>query len=435
MNELLSAPSQAVRRVGPREGIMSIPSAGWIAKIARRTVFSRLSRIVHGTIIVIDGPDRHTFGQASIDGQLHATIAVCNPRCYIDVALYGAIGAGQSYGRGDWECDDLTTLVRLFVLNRTLLDGMEQGIARLCRPGLKAFHRWHRNTKNGSRHNIAAHYDLSNEFFALMLDQTMMYSCAYFQRESSTLAEASDAKNDLICRKLGLLPQDHVLEIGTGWGGFALYAARHYGCRLTTATISQAQYEKATERINAAGLSDRVTVLFIDYRDLPNLQTRFDKLVSIEMIEAVGHEYYRTFFEICDRMLKPDGLMLVQAITIDERQYERAKQSVDFIQRFIFPGSCIPSVNSLCHAMAEASDLSVIQLQDIGAHYPPTLRAWRQNVWANLHEVTRLGFSEEFLRLWDFYLCYCEGGFLERSISTVHLLFAKPAWRQPAIGY
>ena len=430
MNELLSTPSRIPNRTGPGKRTIKNPSSGWITKIARRAVFLRLNRIAHGVIIVIEGPDRHFFGQISNDGDLQVVIEVRDPRCYIDVAFSGTIGAGESYGRGDWECDDLTTLVRLFALNRTLLAGMERGMARLCMPGLKAIHRWHRNTRSGSRDNIAAHYDLSNEFFALMLDQTMMYSCAYFQREGSTLAEASNAKNDLICRKLSLLPEDHVLEIGTGWGGFALYAARQYGCRVTTATISQAQYEWATDRINAEGLSDRVTVLLRDYRDLPQLQTRFDKLVSIEMIEAVGHEYYRAFFDVCGRMLKPNGLMLVQAIIIEERRYEQAKQSVDFIQRFIFPGSCIPSVSSLCHAMARASDLSVIQLQDIGAHYPPTLRAWRRNVQENIQQIRRLGFRNEFLRLWDFYLCYCEGGFLERSISTVHLLFAKPAWRQ-----
>jgi cyclopropane-fatty-acyl-phospholipid synthase len=220
-----------------------------------------------------------------------------------------------------------------------------------------------------------------------------------------------------------------VLEIGTGWGGFALYAAQHRGCRITTVTISQSQYERAAERIAAAGLSDRVTLLLMDYRDLPSLNMRFDKVVSIEMIEAVGHEYYRTFFEVCSRMLKPSGLMLMQAITIDERQYRRAKRAVDFIQWCIFPGSCIPSLNALCAAMADASDLNVIHLQDIGAHYPPTLKAWRRNIGINLQRIGQLGFSDEFIRRWEFYLCYCEGGFLERSISAVHLLFAKPAWR------
>jgi len=245
-------------------------------------------------------------------------------------------------------------------------------VARLSAPLLKVAHRLRRNTKTGSRQNIAAHYDLSNEFFTQMLDRTMMYSCAYFQRPDNTLEEASRAKLDLICRKLHLTEDDHLVEIGSGWGGLACHAAKTYGCRVTTTTISRAQYELAVRRVREDGLSDRVRVLLTDYRDLPALGLRFDKLVSVEMIEAVGHEYYPTFFDVCSRLLKPDGLMLLQAITIDERYYERAKRSVDFIQRFIFPGSCIPSVNTLCRAMAQASDFSLLHLQDIGAHYPPT---------------------------------------------------------------
>jgi cyclopropane-fatty-acyl-phospholipid synthase len=423
-----------MRGAGRATTVRREPSAGWFGKLARTAVLSRLARITRGAITVIDGCERRVFGHVSQRSDLHATITIRDARCYVDVAINGTIGAGESYGRGDWECDELTTLVRLFVLNHSLLDGMDRGLARMCVPWVKVLHRRHRNTKKGSRANIAAHYDLSNEFFALMLDHTMMYSCAYFDRKPGSLAEASSAKNELICDKLAISNRDHVLEIGTGWGGFALYAAQHRGCRITTVTISQAQYEKAAERVAAAGFSDRVTLLLMDYRDLPGLGVQFDKVVSIEMIEAVGHEYYHAFFEVCSRMLKSSGLMLVQAITIDERHYERAKRSVDFIQRCIFPGSCIPSINALCTAMADASDLSVIHLQDIGAHYPPTLKAWRRNIGANLHRVRRLGFSEEFLRLWEFYLCYCEGGFLERSISAVHLLFAKPAWRDAAIG-
>ena len=238
------------------------------------------------------------------------------------------------------------------------------------------------------------------------------------------------AKLDLICRKLHLASRDHLLEIGSGWGGLACHAAETYRCRVTTTTISRAQYDRAVRRVREAGLSDRVQVLLTDYRDLPALGIQFDKLVSVEMIEAVGHEYYNTFFETCSRLLKADGLMLLQTITIDERYYERAKKSVDFIQRFIFPGSCIPSVNTLCLAMAKASDLSLLHLHDIGAHYPPTLRSWRHNIRRNLKQVRQLGLGPEFLRLWEFYLSYCEGGFLERSISTAHLLCAKSGWRQ-----
>jgi cyclopropane-fatty-acyl-phospholipid synthase len=354
-------------------------------------------------------------------------VRILDPRTYVDVALRGTIGVADAYRSGFWWCDDLTTLVRMF--------GMEGGLALLTKPILWALHRLNRNTETGSRKNIAAHYDLGNGFFRLMLDETMMYSCAYFERPDATLLEASRAKNDLICRKLHLSEQDHVLEIGTGWGGFAIHAASHYHCRVTTTTISRQQFDLAVQRVQEAGLSDRVTVVLKDYRELPDLGLQFDKLVSIEMIEAVGHQYYEAFFDICGRLVKENGLMLIQGITIDERFYERAKRSVDFIQHFIFPGSCIPSVSSLTLASARASDLGLVQLEDIGAHYASTLRIWRKNVAAALPRIMALGYRPEFLRLWDFYLSYCEGGFLERSISNVQLVFAKPGWRPAAVTW
>ncbi|OQW30152.1 MAG: cyclopropane-fatty-acyl-phospholipid synthase [Nitrospira sp. SG-bin1] len=398
-------------------------------RLTRHLVLARLSKLRSGTVTIQEDQERFQFGRITSDCQLEATVTIHDPRVYTDIALEGTVGVGDAYGRGWWNCDDLTALVRIFVKNRALLDSMEEGIARMSYPLLKAVHWRKRNTKAGSRKNIAAHYDLGNEFFRLMLDETMMYSCAYFERPESTLAEASRAKNDRICRKLHLSASDRVIEIGAGWGGFALHAASHYGCHVTTTTISRQQYDMALQRVREAGLSDRVTVLFTDYRDLPKLGVQFDKLVSIEMIEAVGHQYYRTFFEICSRMLKPQGLALIQGITIDERFYERARRSVDFIQRFIFPGSCIPSVSALTGASAKVGDLGLIHLEDIGAHYAPTLRAWRRNMVEKLPEIKVLGYQPEFIRLWDFYLSYCEGGFLERSISAVHLLFCKPDWR------
>lgn len=400
-----------------------------LARLARRIVRARLRRLQRGTITVIEGGQRTVFGEPPAVSTLKATVTIVVADCYVDIAWSGTVGAGGSYARGDWHCDDLTALIRIFALNRPLVDGMERGVACLSAPLRRLGHRLRRNTIAGSRRNIAAHYDLSNEFFAQILDRTMMYSCAYFPRPDSTLEEASRAKLDVICRKLQLTEDDHLIEIGSGWGGLACHAAAVYGCRVTTTTISCAQYEAAVRRVREAGVSDRVRVLLTDYRDLPSLGLLFDKLVSVEMIEAVGHEYYATFFEVCSRLLKPDGLMLLQAITIDERYYERAKRSVDFIQRYIFPGSCIPSVTALCRAMAQASDLSLLHLQDIGAHYPPTLRGWRDNLRANRERVGRLGFGTDYLRLWEFYLSYCEGGFLERAISTAHLLFAKSGWR------
>ncbi len=415
----------------PSKNQASSKVAPWFYRLARRAVFSHLSKLEFGTVTIIEGDEHFQFGQPTTSCRLEATVTIHDPCVYVDIALGGTVGAGDAYRRGLWRCDDLTTLVRISVRNRALLNGMDGGFALLSQPLRKAVHWLNRNTKAGSQKNIAAHYDLGNEFFRLMLDKTMMYSCAYFERTDATLAEASRAKNDRICQKLQLVASDHLLEIGSGWGGFAIHAASHYGCRVTTTTISQRQYDLALQRVRDAGLSDQVTVLLTDYRDLPKLGLQFDKLVSIEMIEAVGHQYYHAFFEICSHMLTSHGLALIQGITIDEQFYERAKRSVDFIQRFMFPGSCIPSVSALTQASAKVGDLGLIHLEDIGVHYAPTLRAWGRNLVTNLPEIKALGYQPEFLRLWEFYLSYCEGGFLERTISTVHMLFCKPDWRPP----
>jgi cyclopropane-fatty-acyl-phospholipid synthase len=299
-------------------------------------------------------------------------------------------------------------------------------VARFSRPLLALFHAFRRNTENGSRANIAAHYDLSNEFFELFLDDTMMYSCGVFERPEATLREASIAKIDRICRKLELSPRDHLLEIGTGWGGFAIHAAREYGCRVTTTTISRAQHDLAAKRIRDAGLEDRITLLFQDYRKLTGV---YDKLVSIEMIEAVGHHYYDDYFRSCSALLAPGGRMCIQAITIADQLYESARRSVDFIQRYIFPGSCIPSVTALCSSMTRASELRLVGLDDIGPDYVKTLMKWRENLTRRADEARALGFDDQFLRLWDFYFCYCAGGFAERRIGTVHMLLERPASR------
>lgn len=405
-----------------------------VLRLARMALLRRLRHLDRGVVTLVEGTERHTFGRISAECPIQATVTIHDPRTYAYLMLGGTVGAGDAYRWGLWNADDLTALVRIFVLNRALLDGMERGLAGLAGSVLKLLHRLRRNTKTGSRHNIEAHYDLGNDLFKLMLDETMMYSCAYFERPDATLAEASRAKNDLICRKIECSPHDHILEIGAGWGGFAVHAASRYGCRVTTTTISRQQYDYAVRRVKEAGLGDRVRVLLADYRDLPGLRERFDKLVSIEMIEAVGYEYYETFFRVCGRLLKPEGRLLIQGITIDERLYGRAIHSVDFIQRFIFPGSCIPAVGALIQASAKGSDLGLIHLEDIGAHYPPTLRAWRHNLLSHVRELWQTGITPEFLRLWEFYLCYCEGGFLERAISTVHLLFCKSDWRPQPVG-
>jgi cyclopropane-fatty-acyl-phospholipid synthase len=317
--------------------------------------------------------------------------------------------------------------VRLFVLNLDALDGLEGGLARFTSPLRKAIHALRRNSRNGSRRNIAAHYDLGNDFFRLMLDDTLMYSAATFEHAGQSLYDAQIARLDHICRKLELKPDDHLLEIGTGWGGLALHAARNYGCRVTTTTISREQWKLARERVHEAGLEQRVEVLCEDYRDLTGT---YDKLVSIEMIEAIGHQYYDTYFKRCSELLTPRGAMLLQAITIADQRYEQARRSVDFIQRYIFPGSCIPSVSALTSSIARASDLRVFDLADIGPHYATTLAHWRQNFRANLPRIRALGYDENFIRMWEYYLCYCEGGFAERVLGDVQMLLVKPGNRR-----
>jgi cyclopropane-fatty-acyl-phospholipid synthase len=402
----------------------------FLTRLSRHIVLTQLRAFRHGELTLIDGDTRQTFGKRDKDCPLTVTLRVHDPRFYRDIAFGGDLGAGEAYMSGFWSCDDLTALVRILLCNRPVLDGMEKGWAWLAVPVRKVFHWLHENTRSGSRRNIAAHYDLGNEFFALFLDETMTYSCGIFERENSTLQEASLAKLDRICRKLQLSPQDHVLEIGTGWGSFALHAAQHYGCRVSTTTISQQQHDLARQRVLAAGLSERITVLRKDYRDLTG---QYDKLVSIEMIEAVGYRFYDTYFRCCSNLLKPEGMMLLQAITIADQRYEQAKRAVDFIQRYIFPGSCIPSLTAMCQSLARVTDLRLFHLEDQTSHYATTLRHWRERLFANLAQVRALGYSDSFIRMWEYYLCYCEGGFHERAIGDVQMLLTKPLSRRAPI--
>ena len=403
---------------------------GLLDRMAKQAVLGRLDRIQHGAINLIDGDNSHLFGKQSDAFPDVFTVIVDDPAFYSDIAFAGSIGAGEAYMQGAWRCKDITGLMRLLLVNREVLDGMDSSWARLTAPIHKGFHWLHRNTRQGSRRNIEAHYDLGNEMFQLFLDPTMMYSCGIFETAHSSMEQASIAKLDRICKKLQLNLADHVLEIGTGWGGFAMHAAKHYGCQVTTTTISQEQYALAQERIESAGLSSRITVLLQDYRDV---EGEYDKLVSIEMIEAIGHEYYDTFFQQCGKLLKPDGMMLLQAITIADQRYDAAKRSVDFIQRYIFPGSCIPSVTAMLTSMTKKSDMRLFHLEDIGPHYATTLNKWRQRFFDNIHSIKTLGYSDHFIRMWEFYLCYCEAGFLERAIGNVHMLLTKPQCHIPPI--
>jgi cyclopropane-fatty-acyl-phospholipid synthase len=407
------------------------PKPAWLEALARKLVLRRLQKLTRGSLRVTDGRDEWRFGAAAPGAAPAAHVVIRDQRTYGELAFGGSIGAAEAYMRGFWDCDDLTAALRALLQNRTVLDDLETGAAWLAMPVQKALHWLNRNTRAGSRRNIAAHYDLGNEFFELWLDPSLMYSAAIFERADMSLEEASFAKNERICRKLELSSADRLLEIGTGWGGFALHAARHFGCRITSVTISQQQFELARERIAAAGLADRVTVLLMDYRDLdPAIHGRFDKLVSIEMIEAVGHEFLRTFFEKCSDMLEAHGAMLLQAITIADQRYEQARRSVDFIQRYIFPGSCLTSVTSMSAALTRATDLRVFHLEDIGPHYATTLAHWRARFNAKLDEVRALGYPEEFVRMWEYYFCYCEAGFIERAIGDVQMLLVKPECRR-----
>lgn len=386
----------------------------------RRRLFEHLAPLSGGRLTVHDPCGRQVFGTP---GDLDITVRVKDLRFYRALAANGSVGAGEAYIDGLWQCDDLVALVRLLVRNRALLDGMEGGAARAGGWALRAWHAMRRNTRAGSRRNIAAHYDLGNDFFALFLSQDLMYSSALFANEADDLEAASLRKLDLICQTLVLKPGDRVIEIGSGWGGFALHAARRYGCHVTTTTISRAQYDETRRRVAEAGLQDRVTVLAEDYRDLTG---RYDKLVSIEMIEAIGARYLGTYFATIQRLLVPGGRALLQAITIEDHRYEQALRSVDFIKRFVFPGSFIPSLSAMLSAKTRASDLQVLALQDFGLSYARTLHAWRTRFMTRLTEVRALGYDERFIRLWEFYLAYCEGGFRERSIGVAHLLLARP---------
>ena len=396
------------------------PRPAPLGALARRLVFSRLELLTQGLLRLREGGDTVLFGDEGTG--LEAGIEVLDPAFYAELAFGGSVGAAESYMLGHWRADDLTQAMRLLLRNRHAMDAMEGGLARLSAPLRVAAHWLHRNTRAGSRRNISAHYDLGNDFFRLMLDETMMYSSAIFERPDMALQDASEAKLEAICRKLGLGPEDHVLEIGTGWGGFALHAARTRGCRVTTTTISPSQHALARERIREAGLEDRITLLQQDYRDLAG---SYDKLVSIEMIEAVGHQYYAEFFRCCEARLRPGGRMLVQAITIAEQEYLRARDEVDFIKKYIFPGCCIPSLGALNEGMRDGSRMRLVHVEDIGPHYATTLARWRENFFRNLDAVRAMGYPDSFLRMWEFYLCYCEAGFAERALGDLHLVLER----------
>ena len=398
--------------------------------LLRRGVMRQLNQLKSGLLVLVENGERHQFGDhhATLIGE----VQVNDPSVWGMIASNGSIGAGEAFIHGYWSSPDLTKVIRVLVSNMQVLDAMEGGLARLGRPLIRGLHWVNRNTRKGSQKNIAAHYDLGNEMFEQFLDPTMMYSAAQFLTADDTLEQAQLNKLQRICQKLDLKPEDHLLEIGTGWGSMAIFAAQYSGCKVTTTTLSKEQFDYTQARIQALGLQEQVTLLLEDYRDLSG---QYDKLVSIEMIEAVGHHFLPSYFKQCSHLLKSNGLMLLQAITIRDQRYEQAKNSVDFIQRYIFPGGALPSVQKMLEIVGRDTDMNLMHMEDFGLHYAKTLRLWHENFRRAHGRLTELGYDEYFLRLWEFYLCYCEGGFLERSIGTAQLLLAKPAAQpKPLLG-
>jgi cyclopropane-fatty-acyl-phospholipid synthase len=409
----------------------SAAPAGLLESFARKLLCAQLRRLRHGEIRLLDGGSEERFGTRTERCQLSVAIEVLHPRFYSESVFGGTVGAGAAYIRGRWRCSDLTDLTRIMCVNRAFMDELDSRWTFLTQPLLRVFHWLHGNSETGSERNIGAHYDLGNDFYRLMLDETMAYSCGIFRDETTTLAEASRAKFDAVCKALALEPADHLLEIGTGWGGLAIHAARNYGCRVTTTTISRAQHDYAREQIERAGLADRVTLLFEDYR---NLSGQYDKLASVEMVEAVGAPYLDTYLAKCATLLRNTGAMLLQAITIQDQHYHAQLRSINFIQRYVFPGSFIPSISAITDSLRRVTDLKVFHLQDIGPHYARTLALWRKNFFEHIATVRKLGFNNDFVRLWEFYLCSCEGAFAERALGDAQILLTKPGCRRDVIA-
>lgn len=394
---------------------------------ARRIVVRALDRLEGGTILLED--EERTVGIGRGD-DLVGSVRVHHPDFYRRLLFGGGLGAAESYIDGGWSTSDLSTVLRIFARDESLSSRLDDGWAAWRSFRERAFHRLRKNTVSGSAGNIHAHYDLGNTFFSLFLDETMNYSAGVFEHREASMRDASVAKMDRACRKLDLRPNDHLLEIGTGWGALAVHAASHYGCRVTTTTISSEQFARAAARVREAGLSSKVTVLRADYRQL---EGTFDKAVSIEMIEAVGDDYLDRFFERCCRLLRPEGLMLLQAIVTPEHRHRASLESVDFIRRYIFPGSSLVSVGRMATAIGRTGDFRILDVEDIGPHYAETLRRWRDGFLASLDDIRALGFDDRFIRMWEYYLSYSEAGFEERIVGDVQMLLARPANRRPML--
>jgi len=410
--------------------LMAIKKPSFLATFFKKIILKKFKKLQFGFLQISDGDEEYHFGDDR--SELKVNVQIFSPEFYVFMGSGGLLGVTESYTAGYWQSNNLVSLIRIVIQNKDVMNQLDSGWARLFKPLNNYIHRLRQNSLDGSKKNILAHYDLSNEFYQLWLDETMTYSCGVFDNKSSTLEEASVEKLDRICRKLQLTDRDSVLEIGTGWGSFAIHAAKHYGCKVTTTTISDAQYELAKERINQENLTDRITLLKDDYRKLTG---RYDKIVSIEMIEAVGHEYVPVFFKTVSSLLKDDGLFVMQGITYNDQNFDVYKNSVDFIKKYIFPGSCLISVSQVTETMKTYTDLSIVHLEDITIHYATTLKIWRENFQSSIASIKALGFSSAFIKMWDFYFVYCEAGFRERHIGDYQFVFSKPRAREIKINY
>lgn len=398
-----------------------------IDSLSRKLTFSLFDQIQQAGLLINDVDEQYFFGDRA--APLQAEVQINNNRFYRRLLSGGSIGVAESYVEGDWSSPDLVTLVRLFARNMPTLEKLEKRLGWITYPMHKLSHLSNSNTLQGSRTNIAAHYDLGNDLYQLILDSQMQYSSGIFRHKNDSLEQAQQHKLQLICDKLDLKPDQHLIEIGSGWGGLACYAAKHYGCKVTTTTLSQQQYQYAQSMIQQQGLEDRVTLLLKDYRDLDG---QYDRLVSVEMIEAVGYRFLPGYFQKLEQLLKPHGKMLIQAITIADQQFEQYRKGVDFIQRYIFPGGCLPCISEMCKQLQKNTSMTVTRMQDYGLHYADTIAIWTQNFKQHALKLMESGYDRDFQRLWDFYFAYCEGGFREGSIGLVHFEAAKPRARQCA---
>lgn len=396
----------------------------WFEQKCKKLILNTLSKMTDACIEIHEGAHSKTYGNpnASLKGHMH----IHDTSIYTDIIKGGSIAAAEGYLSQKWTSQNLTLLIRVFAKSQKALDEVEAKNGWFNALQNKLLNFKNINTVKGSKKNILSHYDLGNDLYTHFLDSEMMYSCAIYSDKNTSLEQAQQLKLKTICDKLNLTPNDNLIEIGTGWGGLAIYAATHYGCKVTTTTISDAQYEYAQSRVNQLGLTNQITLLKKDYR---LLEGKFDKLVSIEMIEAVGHNFMGEFFQQCNNLLKPNGKMLIQAITIADKRYDSYRKNLDFIQKYIFPGGCLPSIAVISDHIANSTDMMIDNVTDIGLHYARTLNDWRKKFDDNWGHIQPFGFDEQFKRLWHYYLAYCEGAFIERVISTHHIVARKPEYK------